>query len=64
MLNSVFGRRTGYMVILAGALTAMGTFGFIFEPLTIGTLFGLLLNGVWQIIIGVKLLKLGGKEES
>lgn len=64
MLNSVFGRRTGYLVILAGALTAMGTFGFIFEPLTIGTLFGLLLNGVWQIIIGVKLLKLGGKEES
>lgn len=59
ILNSVFGKRTGYLVILAGALTVMGTFGVIFESLTIGTLFGLILNGVWQIIIGFKLLKLG-----
>ncbi|MFX1484756.1 MAG: hypothetical protein ACFFCP_16385, partial [Promethearchaeota archaeon] len=64
MFNSVLGKRTGYLVILAGVLTAMGTFGFVFEPLTIGTLFGLILNGVWQIIISFKLLKLGGKEES
>jgi hypothetical protein len=64
MLKGVFGKSTGYLVIIAGALTAMGTFGVIFEPLTIGTLFGLILNGVWQVIIGVKLLKLGGKPES
>jgi hypothetical protein len=64
MLKDVFGKRTGYLVILAGALTVMGTFGFIFEPLTIGTLFGLILNGVWQVLIGIKLLKLGGKTES
>jgi hypothetical protein len=64
MLKGVFGKRTGYLVILAGALTVMGTFGIIFEPLTIGTLFGLILNGVWQVIIGIKLLKLGGNETS
>ena len=64
MLKGVFGKRTGYLVILAGALTVMGTFGVILEPLTIGTLFGLILNGVWQVIIGIKLLKLGGMKES
>ena len=64
MLKGVFGKRTGYLVILAGALTVMGTFGVILEPLTIGTLFGLILNGVWQVIIGIKLYKLGGKIES
>ncbi|MHA1964049.1 MAG: hypothetical protein ACW97G_05635 [Candidatus Thorarchaeota archaeon] len=64
MLKGVFSRSTAYLVILAGALTVMGTFGVIFEPLTIGTLFGLILNGVWQVIIGVKLLRLGVKKES
>ena len=64
MVKGVFGKRTGYLVILAGALTVMGTFGVILEPLTIGTLFGLILNGVWQVIIGIKLLKLGGMKES
>ncbi len=61
MLKGVFGKRTGYLVVLAGALTVIGTFGVIFEPLTIGTLFGLILNGVWQVLIGIKLIKLGGK---
>ena len=59
MLKGIYGRLTGYLVILAGVLTAMGTFGVIFEPLTIGTLFGLILNGVWQVILGVKLMRLG-----
>lgn len=59
MLKGIYGRPTGYLVILAGVLTAMGTFGVIFEPLTIGTLFGLILNGVWQVILGVKLMRLG-----
>jgi hypothetical protein len=58
MLKGVFGKSTGYLVILAGALTVMGTFGVILEPLTIGTLFGLILNGVWQIILGIKLYRL------
>jgi hypothetical protein len=58
MLKGVFGKRTGYLVILAGALTVMGTLGVILEPLTIGTLFGLILNGVWQIIIGIELYRM------
>ncbi|MFX1415258.1 MAG: hypothetical protein ACFFC0_00525 [Promethearchaeota archaeon] len=58
MLKGVFGKRAGYLVILAGALTVMGTFGVILEPLTIGTLFGLILNGAWQIIIGIRLYRM------
>jgi hypothetical protein len=64
MLKGVFSRRTGYLLVLAGALTVMGTFGVILEPLTIGTLFGLILNGVWQVILGIKLYKLGAEKES
>jgi hypothetical protein len=63
MLKGVFGKRTGYLVVLAGAFTVLGTFGVILEPLTIGTLFGLILNGVWQVIIGIRLHKLGGGEK-
>jgi hypothetical protein len=58
MLKGVFSKRIGYLVILAGALTVIGTFGVIFEPLRIGTLFGLILNGVWQIIVGIKLYRM------
>ncbi|MFW9806778.1 MAG: hypothetical protein ACFFFK_08625 [Candidatus Thorarchaeota archaeon] len=64
MAKSVFGKPTGFLVILAGALTAMGTLGVILEPLTIGTLFGLILNGFWQVILGVKLIKLGREKPS
>ena len=64
MLRGVLSKRTGYLLVLAGVLTVMGTFGVIIEPLTIGTLFGLILNGVWQIILGIKLCKSGGKKES
>jgi hypothetical protein len=59
MLKGVFSKRTAYLVIIAGALTVMGTFGVILEPLTIGTLFGLILTGVWQIVVGIKLYGLG-----
>ena len=59
MLKGIFSRSTAYMVILSGALVVMGTFGVILEPLTIGTLFGLILNGVWQIVVGLKLCRLG-----
>ena len=64
MLKGVFSKRIGYLLVLAGALTVMGTFGVVFEPLTIGTLFGLILNGVWQLILGIKLYKLGSQKES
>ena len=59
MLKGIFSRSTAYMVILSGALVVMGTVGVILEPLTIGTLFGLILNGVWQIVVGLKLYRLG-----
>ena len=58
MLKGVFSKRTAYLVILAGALTVMGTFGVLLEPLKFGTLFGLILNGVWQIAVGMHLYKL------
>lgn len=59
MLNGIFSKRTAYLVIVAGALTVVGTFGVILEPLTVGTLFGLILTGVWQIAVGLKLYRLG-----
>lgn len=58
MLKGVFSQRTAYLVIVAGTLTTIGTFGVLLEPLTIGTPFGLILSGIWQIIIGTKLYKL------
>lgn len=59
MLKGVFSKRTAQLVILAGALIVMGTFGVILQPLTIGTLFGLILSGVWQVLLGIRLFKLG-----
>jgi len=58
MLKGVFSERTAYLVIVAGTLTTIGTLGVLLEPLTIGTPFGLILSGIWQIIIGTKLYKL------
>lgn len=60
MVKGVFIKKTAYIVILAGILVVMGTFGVILEPLTIGTLFGLILNGIWQLVVGLKLYKLSG----
>jgi hypothetical protein len=59
MLKGVYGRRTGYLVTLAGIITFIGTFGIVLRPLALFTLFGLTLTGVWQIIVGTKLYKLG-----
>jgi hypothetical protein len=59
MLKGVFSQRTAYLVIVAGTLTTIGTFGVLLEPLAIGTPFGLILSGIWQLILGTKLYKLG-----
>jgi len=59
MLKGVYGRRTGYLVTVAGTMTFIGTFGIVLRPLSLFTLFGLMLTGVWQIIVGAKLYKLG-----
>jgi len=58
MLKGVFSKGVGYLVIISGSLTLLGTLGVILEPLTILTLFGLILSAVWQIIVGFKLVKL------
>jgi hypothetical protein len=59
MLKGVYGRRTGYLVTVAGTMTFIGTFGIVLRPLSLFTLFGLMLTGVWQIIVGTKLYRLG-----
>jgi hypothetical protein len=59
MLKGVYGRRTGILVTVAGTMTLIGTFGVVLRPLSLFTLFGLMLTGVWQMVVGVKLYKLG-----
>ena len=59
MLKGVFGKGTGYLVIVAGILILLGTCGVVLEVLAILTLFGLVLTAVWQIVVGAKLYKLG-----
>ena len=59
MLKGVYGRRTGYLVTVVGTMTFIGTFGVVLRPLSFLTLFGLMLTAVWQIVVGVKLYKLG-----
>jgi hypothetical protein len=59
MLKGVYGRRTGYLVTVVGIMTFIGTFGVVLRPLSFLTLFGLMLTAVWQIVVGVKLYKLG-----
>ncbi len=59
MLKGVFSKGVSYLVIISGTLTLLGTFGVLLEPMTILAPFGLILGAVWQIIVGVKLYKLG-----
>ena len=59
MLKGVYGRRTGYLVTVVGTMTFIGTFGVVLRHLSFFTLFGLMLTAVWQIVVGVKLYKLG-----
>jgi len=61
MLKGVFSKGVSYLVIIAGTLTLLGSIGVLFEPLTILVLFGLSLGGIWQIVVGIKLYKLGQK---
>lgn len=58
MSKGVFSKGLSYLVIISGTLTLLGAMGVLFEPITILTLFGLILSAIWQIIIGFKLIKL------
>ncbi len=59
MLKGVFGKGIGYLAIVAGIITIfappLATMGApIIIPIT-----GLVLSGIWNIVAGVKLYKLG-----
>ena len=59
MLKGVFGKRIGYLVIVAGILTLFAPFGVIMEVPIIIPFVGLVLTAVWQLVVGAKLYKLG-----
>ncbi|MFC1922904.1 DUF4386 domain-containing protein [Chloroflexota bacterium] len=59
MLKGVFGKRVGYLVTVAGTCILIGTFGIFFPPIAMLVPIGLILNAVWQTIVGIKLYKLG-----
>jgi hypothetical protein len=59
MLKGVFGKRVGYLVTVAGTLVLLGAFGIFLKPIAILVPIGLILNAVWQTIVGIKLYKLG-----
>jgi len=58
MLKGVFGK-IGYLVIAAGILTLFSPFGVILSVPIILPFIGLALTAVWQLVVGVKLYKLG-----
>jgi hypothetical protein len=59
MLKGVFSKGLSYLVVISGTLTLLGAIGVLFEPLTILVLFGLTLGAVGQIMVGIKLFRLG-----
>ena len=59
MLKGVFGKRIGYLVIAAGILTLSTPAGVILEVPIFIPFIGLVLGAVWQLIVGIKLYRLG-----
>ena len=57
--GSPFGKRIGYLAIAAGILTLFTPFGVIFEIPFLIFFSGIVLGAAWQIVVGVKLYKLG-----
>jgi hypothetical protein len=60
MLKGVFGKRIGYVAIAAGILSLTSPFAVMMGVPIIIPFIGLILMAYWQIVIGVKLYKLGG----
>lgn len=58
MLKGVFGK-IGYLAIVAGIVTIFSPFGVMLGIPVIIPFIGLVLTGVWQLVVGVKLYKLG-----
>ena len=59
MLKGVFGKRIGYLVIAAGIFSLFTPLGVILSVPTILLFPGIALSAVWQLIVGIKLYKLG-----
>jgi hypothetical protein len=59
MLEGVFGKRIGYVVIVAGILSIFAPFAVILGIPLIISIVGLILSASWQMFIGIKLYKLG-----
>lgn len=59
MLKGDFGKRIGYLVIVAGILTLFTPFGVILGIPIIIPFIGLVLTAVWQVVVGAKLYQLG-----
>jgi hypothetical protein len=47
MMKGVYGKRTARRVTVAGVMIFIGTFGIVLRPLSLFTLFGLMLTAVW-----------------
>ncbi len=59
MLKSSFGKIMGYLVMGSGIFTLFTPLGVIMKVPLIISFIGLVLTGVWQLIVGAKLYKLG-----
>ncbi len=59
MLEGVFGKRIGYVVIVAGILSIFAPFAVMLGIPLIISIVGLILSAYWQMFIGIKLYKLG-----
>jgi hypothetical protein len=59
MLKGLFGKRIGYVAIAAGILSLTSPFAVMMGVPIIIPFIGLVLMAYWQIVIGVKLFKLG-----
>jgi hypothetical protein len=57
--KGVFGKRIGYVVIVAGIITLFTPFGVMIGLPFIIPFSGVILTAVWQFFIGAKLYKLG-----
>jgi hypothetical protein len=58
MLKSGFGKRMGYVVVIAGLFTSFSSVGVMLNVPMILPFIGLILTAVWQSIVGMKLFKM------
>jgi len=59
MLKGVFGKRIGYLVIAAGILSLFTPLAVFLSVPTVLLFPGIALSAIWQLVVGVKLYKLG-----